>query len=68
MTSHERAGRWRRLWKAAGSALRRGLLGKSGHEYMKQISASDEYWERALAAELGRPPKQLAKPEAHEKG
>ncbi len=37
------------------TAVRRGLLGKSTHEYMKQFTGSDEYWDEAIAAQRGWP-------------
>ena len=55
MTSHENSGLWRRLWSTIGAALKRGLLGKSSHEYMKQFTGSDEYFDEAIAAQLGWP-------------
>ncbi len=64
MKSHGGPGLWRRLLTAVGGALKRGMLGKSGHDYMKQFAASDEYWDEALAAQLGWPQKQPRKPDA----
>jgi hypothetical protein len=61
MTSHENRGFLHRMLIALGRALRRGILGKSGHDYMKQFSASDVYWEREIAAQLGWPQRQPAK-------
>jgi hypothetical protein len=57
MTNHEKSRSLRRLLTAIGGTLRRALLGKSAHEYMKQFTGSDEYWERVLAAQSGWPPK-----------
>lgn len=51
MKSSVRPGWWQRTW----SAVQRGLLGKSGHEYRKQFSGSDEYWDEAIAAQRGWP-------------
>lgn len=48
-------GWFRRTWTAVGRALKRGLLGKSSHEYMKQFTGSDEYWDEAIAAQRGWP-------------
>lgn len=41
----------RRLLTAVGSGLKRVVLGKSGHDYMKRFAASDEYWDDVLAAQ-----------------
>jgi hypothetical protein len=64
MTSHESPGSLRRLWAALGSALTRCILGKSGQDYMRQFAASDEYWDRAIAAQLGWPQNQPPQPDA----
>lgn len=40
-----------RTCAAAGRALKRGFLGKSGHEYMKHFTGSDVYWDEAVAAQ-----------------
>jgi hypothetical protein len=61
MTSHESPGFLHRMLIALGRALRGGILGKSGHDYMKQFSGSDEYWDRVIAAQLGWPQKLPAK-------
>lgn len=42
------------------AALGNALLGKTSHDHMKQFTGSDEYWDRAMAAELGWPQKQPA--------
>jgi hypothetical protein len=47
MTDHKKLGFWRRFW----AACKRGLLGKSGHDYMKQFTGDDEYWAEAIAAQ-----------------
>jgi hypothetical protein len=44
-----------------GGALKRGILGRSTHEYMKRFTGSDKYWERVIAAQLGWPEKPLPK-------
>ena len=64
MTSDGRPGVWGRLWSKLGRALRRGLLGRSGHDYTKQFTGSEEYWERAIAAQLGWPRQQLPQRDA----
>jgi hypothetical protein len=51
MKSSVRDGWLRRTW----TAIKRGLLGKSSHEYRKQFTGSDEYWDEAIAAQLGWP-------------
>jgi hypothetical protein len=53
MTSHESPRFFHRLLTALGGGLKRQLLGKSTHEYMKQFSGSDAYWDRVTAAQLG---------------
>ena len=63
MTSHENPGLLRRIFTALGGALKRGILGKSSHDYMKQSTGSDEYFDRAIAAQRGRSQKQPPKPE-----
>src|SRR5262245_41217448 len=63
MTGHENPGFLRRMWTALGRAFKRGLLGKSSHDYMKQFTGSDEYWDRVIAAQLGWPQKQPLKPD-----
>jgi hypothetical protein len=55
MTSHESPGLLHRMLTALGAALRRGILGKSSHDYMKQFTGSDEYWDRVIAAQLSWP-------------
>jgi hypothetical protein len=61
MTSHESPGLVRRLLRALGGALQRGILGKSADAYMKQFTGSDEYWDRVIAAQLGWPQQQCPK-------
>jgi hypothetical protein len=51
LTNHEEQGLWHRM----RTALIRGILGKSSHDYMKQFTGSDEYSKRAIAAQLGWP-------------
>jgi hypothetical protein len=63
MTSQESPGLLRRIFTALGRALKRGILGRSTHDYMKQFTGSDEYWDRVIAAQLGWPQKQLPKPD-----
>lgn len=55
MTSHETPGFLHRMVSALGRALRRGILGKSSQDYMKQFSGSDGYWDRVIAAQLDWP-------------
>lgn len=38
----------RRIW----SALQRGILGKSSRAHTKTLGGSEEYWDRAIAAQL----------------
>lgn len=63
MTSHESPRVWRRLLTALCGALKRGILGKSSHDHMKQFTGSDEYWDRVIAAQRGWPRKQPPKPD-----
>ena len=55
MTSPEGQGSFGRFLAALGRALERGVLGRSGHAYMKQFTGSDQYWDRALAAQRDWP-------------
>jgi len=59
MTSYESSGLVRRILTALGGALKRGILGRSTHDYMKQFAGSDEYWDRVIAAQLGWPQKSV---------
>jgi hypothetical protein len=52
MTSHESPRFLQRLLTAFGRGLQRGVLGKSTHEYMKQFTGNDAYWDRVIAAPL----------------
>ena len=64
MKSHEHPGTLRRMVGALAGALRRGILGNSCHEYMCHFTAGEAYWDRALAAQLGWPQKQVPPPDA----
>ena len=55
MRVREAAGFLRRALSAVGSVLKRGILGKAGHDHMKQFTGDDEYWDRVIAAQLGWP-------------
>ena len=61
-SNRERPGLSRRLLTALGGAIKRGVLGKSSHEYMKQFTGGDEYWDKVIAAERGWPQQQSPKP------
>jgi hypothetical protein len=63
MTSHESPGVLQRMWTSLAGALKRRLLGKSSHDYMKQFSGGDEYWDRATAAQTGWVHKQPPPPQ-----
>jgi hypothetical protein len=63
MTSHEKPGFLRRLLNALGRALRRGLLGKSSHAYLKQFTDNGDDGDRASATQRGRPEPQASQPE-----
>lgn len=58
MTNHEGPGLFHRLL----IALKRLTLGKSTQVYMKQFTGGNEYWERAIAAQTGWPPKEPPQP------
>ena len=58
MTSPEGPGFLRRLLRALGGALQRGILGKAADDHLKQFTGSDEYWDRVIAAQLGWPRQQ----------
>jgi hypothetical protein len=64
MTSAENRWAWRRLFTALGAALKRGILGKSSREYMKQFNGGDESQDRPIAALLGWPQEQTRKPDS----
>ena len=63
MTSRESSGFLRRMVTVVAGALKRGILGKSSRDYMKQFTGSDEYWDRVIAAQQGWPQKQPAQPD-----
>jgi hypothetical protein len=65
LTSYERPGFSQRMLIALGGALKRGILDKSTHEYIKQFSGKDENWDRVIAAQLGCPQEQPPKPDPH---
>jgi hypothetical protein len=66
LPSRESPGLGRRLFTALGRALKRGILGRSTHDYTKQFTGSDEYWDRVIQAQLGWPRKQPPKPDPTE--
>ncbi len=55
MRDREGAGFWRRALAAASGVLLRGIQGKSGNGYLTRFAGDEEYWERAIAAQLGWP-------------
>jgi hypothetical protein len=63
MLIQESPGLLRRIFTVLGGALKRGILGRSTHDYMKQFTGSDEYWDRVIAAQLGWPQKQRPEPD-----
>jgi hypothetical protein len=63
MLIQESPGLLRRIFTVLGGALKRGILGRSTHDYMKQFTGSDEYWDRVIAAQLGWPQKQPPEPD-----
>jgi hypothetical protein len=54
MTRQGSVGPLRRLLRAFGGALKRGILGKSCHDYAGQFTGTDAYWDRMIAAQRGR--------------
>jgi hypothetical protein len=62
MTCHENPGLLRRMLRALGGTLKRGILGKSTHDYTKQFTGSDAYWDRVIAAQAGWSQKQQPQP------
>lgn len=62
MKGQEKVGFWRRLWWAVGGALKRAILGKSAHAYMRQFGGSDAYWDRVVASQQGWLQKQSPSP------
>jgi hypothetical protein len=53
--SHDRKGFLRRALTAIGGMLLRGISGRAGSSYMRRFSGDDNYWEQAIAAQLGWP-------------
>lgn len=64
MRNPQKSGRVRRM----AAALGRWLLGKTSHEYMKQFTGTNAYFDRAIAAQLGWPLKRPAKLESKKLG
>jgi hypothetical protein len=52
-----------RMLTALGRALKRGILGKSSNDYMKQFTGSDQYWDEVVAAQKGWLQKQPPQPD-----
>lgn len=65
MTTRRDPGSWRDFVAAVGGALKRWVLGKSGHDYMKRFAPGDAYWDVAFASQRGWPQQQPPKPEQH---
>lgn len=63
LTGENGLGSWRRVARAVGGAIKRWLLGKSGHNYMKRFAPGDDYWDNALASQQGWPRQLSPKPE-----
>lgn len=63
MLRHKSPGLLQRILAALGTALKRAILGRSTHGYMKQFTGGDEYWDRVIAAQLGWPAPQRPQPE-----
>lgn len=51
------------MWSALGWALKRGILGKSSHDYIKQFARDDEYDCKAAANQQGLPNNGIRSPE-----
>ena len=64
MKTQEGSGPLRRWWAAVGSAIRRAVLGKSCHDYARQFTGTEAYWDRVIAAQMGWPRQQLPEPPA----
>jgi hypothetical protein len=45
-----------------GEALQRGILGKANPMHLSEMTGSDEYEERAIAAQLGWPAREPGPP------
>jgi hypothetical protein len=58
MSRNERPGLFARGW----TAIRRSILGKSDPTYLAQLAGDDQYWEEAIAAQLGWPGHQPGSP------
>lgn len=39
------------MFLAIVRALKRAILGKSSHDYTKQLTGNQEYWDRIMAAQ-----------------
>lgn len=63
LTTRSAPGSWRGIMATVGSALKRWVLGKSGHDYMKRFATGDAYWDVAIASQHGWPRQQPPKPE-----
>src|SRR5947207_2047915 len=63
MGSHKSPGFVLRTLRTLGAALKRGILNKSAHAYMKQFTGSAEYWDKVIAAQQGWTQKQLPTPD-----
>jgi len=63
MTRYQRVGLLRRLWRGLWAAVKRGALGKSGHDYMKQFLGGDAYCGRVSAAHPFSPRQQSPQPD-----
>lgn len=55
MKDRKGKGSFRRALAASGGVLLRWIPGKSGNGYLRRFTGDDEYWERAIAAQLGWP-------------
>jgi hypothetical protein len=64
MADPEQPRSWRRTLMELLGWLKRGILGRSAHAYMKQFGGSDAYWDRAIAAQLSCSRPQGPKPDA----
>jgi hypothetical protein len=54
MSNQVTPGVLRRWISALGGAIKRGALGKSSHQYMKQFSGGDVYWDAIVPPHHGR--------------
>ena len=60
MATEKSSGLFGRFWRS----LKRGILGRSTHQYRKKFTGNDEFWAGVLAAEAGWQQKQPRGPDS----